>query len=651
MEDNAATSGGQPAASERSARLGLALVLVGAAVSAAILIAGVLPSLTSGSAVDTNQVDRVASSVATSIDAALETASSVAQDLRGDATLRPLLGKVAPPPAPSPLPAITDAAARLAGGDPEIAVLTAAGAPRYALAGGAPTLPSSAPVGIPAFGVIAKAPGGLFITPVTADGDGIRRISIAAVITPAGSAKGGIVVVTLSIDALLRAALASDGTPGATLELVDESGTQLAAGKTVPAGSSAGARGTSIVATATRPVGLPSGFPTWMVVARLPIPTTAPAPFPLPALVAAVLVLAVACLLGVAISLRHTRRVSVSRRELAERYEEVATQAFVDVITGLGNQRAFHDECERQLELVRRGHMSMSLVMLDLDDFKRANDSDGHAAGDELLARFARHVEGCIRRSDRAFRVGGDEFAIIMPATDTDGAEVVARRLLAMALEPAAGKLSAMRTISFSAGISEGPKFGTTRAELFAQADAALYWSKRHGRTQVTVFDPARMAVAGRVSDELSASVATVVEERQLRAVFQPVVDLGTGRILGYEGLVRPTTAGLPEPRCAVHRRGKHRADGRSRLCLPGDRGGCRRKHPVGLLRGAQSLAAHHRGARVQRPRPVPPAGPARSSGAADRPRAHGARDDRGRRSTPPGPRGLPRAGCPDRGG
>jgi diguanylate cyclase (GGDEF)-like protein len=238
----------------------------------------------------------------------------------------------------------------------------------------------------------------------------------------------------------------------------------------------------------------------------------------------------------------------VSRRELAERYEAVAAQAYVDVITGLGNQRGFQDECERQLELVGRGHMSVSLVMLDLDDFKRANDSDGHAAGDELLARFARHIEGCIRRSDRAFRVGGDEFAIIMPATDTDGAEVVARRLLARALEPVAGKLSAMRTISFSAGISEAPRFGTTRSELFAQADAALYWSKRHGRTQVTAFDPARMAVAGRVSDELSASVATVVEQRQLRAVFQPVVDLSTGRILGYEGLVRPTTAAFSNP-------------------------------------------------------------------------------------------------------
>ena len=118
MEANTATSGGQPAAPERSGRVGLALVLVGAAFSAAIIIAGVLPSLTTTSAVDTDQVDRVASAVAKSVDGAIETALSTVQDLSGDASLRPLLAKTAPGP-DSPVPAaFSNAAATLAGGDP-----------------------------------------------------------------------------------------------------------------------------------------------------------------------------------------------------------------------------------------------------------------------------------------------------------------------------------------------------------------------------------------------------------------------------------------------------------------------------------------------------------------------------------------------------
>ena len=109
---------------------------------------------------------------------------------------------------------------------------------------------------------------------------------------------------------------------------------------------------------------------------------------------------------GAYMALRPAGRLASTSDELQRKYAEVAEQAYIDVMTGLGNQRAFQIECDRHLDLVRRGRLPLTLVILDLDDFKRINDTDGHKIGDELLAAFARIIEGCIRRSDRAFRIG-----------------------------------------------------------------------------------------------------------------------------------------------------------------------------------------------------------------------------------------------------
>ncbi len=194
------------------------------------------------------------------------------------------------------------------------------------------------------------------------------------------------------------------------------------------------------------------------------------------------------------------------------------------------------------------------MLLIDLDDFKRVNDTDGHSAGDALLRRFARVIEGTIRRTDRAYRLGGDEFGVLMPACDADGAAVVARRLLAAALEPPRERGTAPgvapRGVSFSAGITSAPHLGVAQIELYRQADAALYWSKRHGRTDVTIFDARRhdLGQAAAASMDDAASVQAVLDERLLKAVFQPIVALTTGRVIGYEGLIRPTRSVFPDP-------------------------------------------------------------------------------------------------------
>ena len=224
--------------------------------------------------------------------------------------------------------------------------------------------------------------------------------------------------------------------------------------------------------------------------------------------------------------------------ELRDRYAEVVAEALEDPLTHLGNHRAFQEELDRQVAAAERYGQPLSLVMLDLDDFKGTNDAEGHAEGDRTLARFGRIVTSTMRRPDRAFRIGGDEFAILLPHTDSAGAATFGSRLLSESLQPVLRDVAG-KPISFSAGVSTIPELADGRSQLHSQADAALYASKRAGRTAVTVFDPASQQVTDAIG-AASTAVADVIAGGLLRPVFQPILDLSTGATIGYEGLIRP---------------------------------------------------------------------------------------------------------------
>ena len=142
------------------------------------------------------------------------------------------------------------------------------------------------------------------------------------------------------------------------------------------------------------------------------------------------------------------------RQKLADLYGRARHEALVDGLTGLGNHRAFQDELARQLEVAKRHGAPLSLLLVDVDDLKSVNDTMGHAGGDRLLEAVGQVASNVLRRSDRAFRVGGDEFAILLPDSDVETGLAVARRILASALN-GGDPSDEVEPFSLSIGVSE----------------------------------------------------------------------------------------------------------------------------------------------------------------------------------------------------
>jgi diguanylate cyclase (GGDEF)-like protein len=257
------------------------------------------------------------------------------------------------------------------------------------------------------------------------------------------------------------------------------------------------------------------------------------------------LVVAVLGLRGLQQVLEAVDRLDDERHGLREAYDRARLDSLRDGLTGLGNHRAFQEELDHQVTGARESGGRFALLYVDVDDLKKTNDGRGHASGDDLLRATARILESNMRRPDRGYRIGGDEFAVLLADCGADEGLAIGRRILASALDGGAGT-QGVPPFSVTIGVSAYPEPAADRRQLIRQADAALYWGKRHGRTEVQVYDPARHGMADdiRPLEELAAAVSRVAVERLLRPVYQPLYDLRTGRVLGYEGLVRVAPGG-----------------------------------------------------------------------------------------------------------
>ena len=156
--------------------------------------------------------------------------------------------------------------------------------------------------------------------------------------------------------------------------------------------------------------------------------------------------------------------------------------AFTDHLSGLANRRRLERQLEREIERTSRYDHAFSLLMLDIDEFKKVNDTFGHEAGDEVIKLLSKTLQEGIRGIDLAARIGGDEFAIILTETPLDRAMEVAERLR-LAIKTLV--IPPVGSITVSLGVAEAPFCARTARELLGCADAALYAAKGHGRDRV----------------------------------------------------------------------------------------------------------------------------------------------------------------------
>ncbi|MCX7717726.1 MAG: diguanylate cyclase [Candidatus Sumerlaeaceae bacterium] len=180
------------------------------------------------------------------------------------------------------------------------------------------------------------------------------------------------------------------------------------------------------------------------------------------------------------------RRLEDELRQYAAEFERLAT---VDALTGLRNRRDFLDRLTVEVERAHRYNHDLSLIILDVDEFKQINDTHGHPVGDAVLARTGVIIRDIIRTSDIAARYGGDEFCIILPQTDLEGARALAERIRkALANATFSDQVAALQ-VTCSVGISRLGGNITNHSTLLNGADRALYQAKRLGRNRTEVVD------------------------------------------------------------------------------------------------------------------------------------------------------------------
>jgi len=172
-------------------------------------------------------------------------------------------------------------------------------------------------------------------------------------------------------------------------------------------------------------------------------------------------------------------------------FEKIQHQATTDGLTGLANHKTFYEILEKELWRSRRYGGQISLIMIDVDNLKKINDTYGHRAGDKVIREISRKIKECIRQIDTAARYGGDEFAVILPNTQLADATIVAERMVeAVAHSPAIWKKDQI-PLSISVGLGQY-EADTNPEDITSGSDKALYTAKKAGKNTVRIFEPSQ---------------------------------------------------------------------------------------------------------------------------------------------------------------
>ncbi len=208
-----------------------------------------------------------------------------------------------------------------------------------------------------------------------------------------------------------------------------------------------------------------------------------------------------------------------------------------DPLTGLGNRTLFAETWARLMNGDESHPTVGAMIALDLDHFKLVNDDYGHGVGDMLLQEVADRIQSGLEQNATSFRIGGDEFAVVIEKPDSGECLAVANRLVGLISQPfLIGDLTL--TIGCSAGIASMPDDGSTIDDLQRAADVALYQVKRNGRSGVAHFDPAQEREMSE-RRRLELDLRRAVSEESFTLVYQPQLDLQTGLTTGMEALIR----------------------------------------------------------------------------------------------------------------